>query len=77
MDNRLTDLSHPAVAAPVSYTHLDIGKIKLRIDTVAHHIHRQRHNINVSGALSVSEKSEMCIRDRCKSIRSCSFPFAL
>ena len=37
----------------------DIGKIKLRIDTVAHHIHRQRHNINVSGALSVSEKSAL------------------
>ena len=26
---------------------------------MAHHIHRQRHNINVSGALSVSEKSAL------------------
>lgn len=33
---------------------------------MAHHIHRQRHNINVSGALSVSEQRSLNTVSACE-----------
>ena len=34
-----------------------VGKVELRVDAVAVHVHRQRYGVHVAGALAVAEQA--------------------